>query len=512
MVLTGIRILHVEDNADDAWYVRETLPAAEFPISWVTTAQEAWTELSESRFDLLLLDHGLTDTNGLLFLEQVKSLYPGLPVIVLSGRTDDALGVSSVIKGAAICLHKDEVKEKLCRAVKETLAAGAFAQPGAAEPRTSGRLQRLSQVLLATMNEGCVVIDVDGNITFANEAAGRMVGCDSSDLLGQAVSNFLDKSTARRCQNALRSLLRRDTPAPDSFAFNGTLLFQAMRVPAHFSGRSVCDTLGKYESCLLVLTDISKLAAVRKALHGRILELKRVRRLKDKFMSHVVHDLRAPLALIQGLTQNALDGLFGNVGERQRRPLDIAMRNAVRMERLIGNLLDLTQLEAGVFHLQKRNIDIRIPIRSAADDYRAAHAKSPNSLSVRLPDFPVYAVSDPDRLTQVVLNFLDNAARFAAREIQITLAAEDGEARLTVEDDGPGIPPEDIDRIFDRFACLTAPPRNSRTGLGLSIVRAIVKAHGGDVWVENREESRGARFVVRLPAVTDTGAPGAGRE
>lgn len=329
-------ILYVEDNEDDYEVVREVLPEVSFTITWAPNVIEARHHLASMRFDLMLLDYALPDANGLLFLEEIRARYNHMPVIFLSGRNDEALAVSAVKKGAIRYLLKDEVKapSALRAAVEEAIAARDAERAGlgkispiAAATRESQHAGHLYRVLLSTMNEGCLLIDMEGIITFANEAAGQMLGRNSNDLTGRRASEFVDKPTARRLLNFRRSLIS-GSPAPRTDAFEGFLQVSKTEPasPVLISARSVHNELGKYEACIVVLADISKLAWI-----------------KGRYISIIANKLQALAAAVQKDMARILDGAYGELEENQQGILNKAQKHIERMAYLTENILDASR-------------------------------------------------------------------------------------------------------------------------------------------------------------------------
>ncbi len=269
-------ILYVEDNEDDLRLVREILPISEYPVTWAASGSEARRFLSDVRFDLLLLDHGLPDTNGLLLLDEFRLSHPRLPVVILTGREDEALAASAMAKGAAGYLCKDEIAARLAPTIERVLAA-ARVPAGPADAAEDAehllRLGRLSLVLLSTLDEGVLLADAEGVVTFANEAAGRMLGEPPTALLGRPAADLFDPATRTRFAETHRAFLA-DSPSL-CVRFEGRLRGDT---PVYVSARSVIEELGKSEVSLVALTDISDLALARNNLRTRLLEAERFQR------------------------------------------------------------------------------------------------------------------------------------------------------------------------------------------------------------------------------------------
>lgn len=273
-------ILYVEDDEDQLVIVRRILPRAEFPVTWAATAAEARTRLRETRFDLVILDHGLPDTNGLLLLEEIKRDYPGLPVVMLTHRADEALEVSACQKGAAGFLMKEKSLECLRCVVEKALqpSVGEADRRGAAE-----REERLSRILIETMSEGVLIIDADGILTFANAAAGMMIDVPAEALTGRSFKVVFDEPTAARLAEFYRTAASGEDTGPKHAAFEGRLRPAVPGVseglPVIVSIHDLRGRLGSHETLIVSLTDIESLVHVQRSLHARLAELERFQRL-----------------------------------------------------------------------------------------------------------------------------------------------------------------------------------------------------------------------------------------
>jgi signal transduction histidine kinase len=226
--------------------------------------------------------------------------------------------------------------------------------------------------------------------------------------------------------------------------------------------------------------------------------LREVSRMKDEFLATVTHELRSPITLLMG---------YGELlTERLSSPDDVAAmgsriyRAGEQLARLVDDLLDAGRLESGRFRLDRRPIDPLPTLRNAIEAAQAAHRDHTFALNSCSPLPPIPA--DPNRLQQILANLLGNAARYAPAGTAVTVEARqcDGELRVAVEDQGPGVPSAERERIFDRFYRTRDAERRTTKGLGLglAICRDLVSAHGGRIWVE-AASGGGARFVFTLP-------------
>ena len=229
-------------------------------------------------------------------------------------------------------------------------------------------------------------------------------------------------------------------------------------------------------------------------------DVQRVERERSQLLADISHDLATPLTAIRGYAETLLDpGVDIDANDRERYLRDV-LHASERMDRLLGDLLELGRLEAGTAALDPVALDLVSLVRHSVERFAPIFEREGLVLRWRGPDRPLEVVADGLRLEQVLDNLLGNALRHVPRggTVEVDVEAAAGLARVVVEDDGPGFAEEDLPRVFDRFYRGDRARSTPGTGLGLAIVRQIVTAHGGRVAAANREP-RGARLVVELP-------------
>lgn len=241
------------------------------------------------------------------------------------------------------------------------------------------------------------------------------------------------------------------------------------------------------------------------ALHGRLFitddvtEERRAGRAKDEFVQLASHELRTPLTSILGYLEVLQEGDAGDLSPDQRRFIDVVARNARRLLRLVGDLLVVARADAGRLALQMDDVDLGQIAAECADSAMPSAAERGVVLEAETASLPVHG--DRGRLAEVVDNLLSNALKFTppGGSVRVVARSDAGQAVLSVDDSGIGIPAADQAHVFERFfrteAALAAAVPG--TGLRLAISKAIVEAHGGAIDVES-EEGRGATFTVRL--------------
>jgi signal transduction histidine kinase len=249
--------------------------------------------------------------------------------------------------------------------------------------------------------------------------------------------------------------------------------------------------------------EVGELAKAFNLMAGDLAAADRQRR---ELIANVSHELRTPITALQGVLENIVDG----VAEPDPATLRVALGQTERLGRLVAELLDLSRLDAGVQPLRRVAVDVGDLLDEAAREaaVTATGAGHRVQFRVRPPTVPLAVAADPARLHQVLANLLDNAARHSppGGTVRLTGVAEAGHVLIDVADDGPGIPPEQRDRAFERFT------RGERatgggTGLGLAIARWVVQLHGGTIRVV--DQPAGCLVRVSLPAPDPGPAPAA---
>jgi signal transduction histidine kinase len=230
-------------------------------------------------------------------------------------------------------------------------------------------------------------------------------------------------------------------------------------------------------------------------------EAENVNRLKDEFLALLSHELRTPLNAILGWTQIASGRRTDS--RTTRRALEVIGRNAALQMHLIDDLLDVSRIVTGKMQISTDPVDLAVVAAAAIDSIRPAAEGKGIDLHVHI-DEPMQSVTgDADRLQQVVWNLLSNAVKFTPKEgrVDLWLGRAGSEAQIVVRDTGPGIAPDFLPHVFDRFrqADTTSTRALGGLGLGLSVVRYLVEAHGGTVSAENAGKGHGAIFTVRIP-------------
>lgn len=231
--------------------------------------------------------------------------------------------------------------------------------------------------------------------------------------------------------------------------------------------------------------------------------LERADRLRAQFLSHVSHELRTPLTSIKGFIQNLLDGLTGPLNEKQQRYLVRMSDNSDRLVRMIEDLLDRTRIETGRLEVHPSDVELESCLADVIEQLKPLAQAKQQSLEFHCVDTEVVVWADRDRLIQTVVNLVQNAIKFTPPGGTVSVACKSlnhSTATILVQDTGPGIAPECLDKIFDPFFRIQQGQRTAPKGLGLglSIVKTLVELQGGEVAACNRPEG-GAELSFTIP-------------
>lgn len=324
-------------------------------------------------------------------------------------------------------------------------------------------------------------------------------------------------------------LLRRNDTVPIYWrpvgtAFSLAFIGLTSLLLTYFVSRSIIRPIKKLEAAALQIKDGDLSHKVEATTKGEIGQLSiafedmRVR-LKQSIdqslqyeenrkmlLSHISHDLKTPISAIKGYVEGIMDGI-ANTEEKRSRYMETIYRKAADMDQLIDELFLFSKLDLQTVAFDFKVIDIIRYLEHFLDEQRFDLEKSGVRLLYREQAEPIMIAADPDKLSRVLTNILNNCVKYmgqhselAAKDITVRVKELEQHALVEIEDSGPGIDKDDLPYIFDRFY-RAEQSRNSETGgsgLGLAIVKQIIEGHGGVVWAENAEHG-GARFCLKLP-------------
>jgi two-component system CheB/CheR fusion protein len=271
-------------------------------------------------------------------------------------------------------------------------------------------------------------------------------------------------------------------------------------------GRLYTDESGKPVRMIGICQDISQRKRLEQELRIRVDELAEADRRKDEFLAMLAHELRNPLAPIR----NALHIIAIVGGEKPpevRRAWQMIERHVEHMVRLVDDLLDISRITRGKINLQKEVVDLASVVNHALEGSRPLIESRRHRLEVSVAAGPLLVRADATRMAQVILNLLNNAAKYTPEggRIWLTLQKEQDQAVVRVRDTGVGMPPELLPKVFDLFAQgdRTLDRSEGGLGIGLTLVRRLLEMHDGSVEAFSEGPGRGSEFVVRLPLLQE---------
>ncbi|MCB9135259.1 MAG: HAMP domain-containing protein [Anaerolineales bacterium] len=230
--------------------------------------------------------------------------------------------------------------------------------------------------------------------------------------------------------------------------------------------------------------------------------LEQTEALRRQLIGDVAHELRTPLTTLKGTAEALLDGVLPPNAETFQG----IYREADRMQRLVADLQELSRVEAGAYPLYRHPISIAKICSTVCERLARQFEEKGVAISTNIPALP-NILGDEDRLTQVLTNLIGNALQYTPRGGQVTVTAHrvGGEIRVAVQDDGIGIPAEDLPHLFDRFYRVdkSRSRAGGGSGIGLTIAKHLVEAHGGQIWVESSGTGQGSMFTFSLPVSVD---------
>jgi PAS domain S-box-containing protein len=362
-------------------------------------------------------------------------------------------------------------------------------------------------LLVADVREYAIfLVNRDGGVRCWNPGAERLFGYSSPEIIGQHFSRLFSSEDVRNGQPEHELKTALDTGHAASVRWQirkgGTRFWcQATTTPLFDENKQV-------RSFARVTHDLTE-GEAQEAQRKRGDDLAEANRSKEEFMALLSHELRNPLSPIlsalnvlrQIKTDDPILQQAGNIIERQ----------VGQMVRLVDDLLDISRITKGKLRLNKERVELRVMVNQAAEAARPFIDCRKHDFSMSLPTEPIWVEADPARLEQVVVNLLSNAAKYtdAGGLIRLSVNAAGGEAVLKVWDNGLGMPPEMLPRVFDLFTQMDCTLSRSHGGLGvgLALVRTLVEMHDGRVQAYSAGLNKGSEFTVILPALSSVPKP-----
>ena len=407
---------------------------------------------------------GRSSSSALLELLPYPVAVGTLVYVLLAERRDNVLIVS------AVALLLVLVVRQLLSISQNVLLTRTLEARVAERAADAERLSRQLDSILNSAGDGIYGVDTSGRITFANASADRLLGRDSTGLLG---------THRRDLVAAPADPTYRDADVRYRRSNGSDFVIESTETPFVTGGQVV--------GSIVVFRDITE----RRALEE----------MKDEFISVVSHELRTPLTSVRGALGLLSGGVLGAMPAKAQRMIDVAVESTERLIRLINDILDVERMTAGKLVMMSRACLAADLVGDALRELKPYADGAGVTLVATRIEGTVWA--DPDRLIQTLTNLLSNAIKFSPRSARVEVSAQlqDGFVLFRVRDQGRGIPADQLEQIFGRFQQVDSSDSRDKggTGLGLAICRGIVEQHGGRIWADSATGG-GATMSFTIPA------------
>lgn len=476
------RILVVDDKARIREACKSVLEECGYEVSLASNGLEALASIPAEHYDIILLDLMMPEMSGFEVLAKVKSLDPDTVVIVITGYATLEHSVDAMKKGAFDFIPKpftpDHLRVTVAKAIEYTRALWDIAD-------TRSRLR----TMVNHISDGVMCTNHQNKVALANPAFLRMIGCQASSMIGRGVEEFINIPRIREMiSQALNMPELEFSELTEEITLNGQNRPEELVLSIHcapFRARN-----GRNLGVITILHDITA--------------LKRMDRMKSQFVSTVSHEIQSPMNSVMMQIQVILDGLAGDLTEKQRSILTRASQKINNLARMASELLDLARIESGLISLEREPVDMSAIIR----DQVAFHLPKAESESIRLeidvPEVLPPILANRRNMEEVLSNLITNAIKYSpdGGQVLVSAFAENDSLCIRVKDSGLGISPEDLKLIFKQFYRIKNEKTRyiNGTGLGLAIVKSILESHQGRIKVESRP-GEGSTFIVFLPVL-----------
>jgi PAS domain S-box-containing protein len=482
MVTDVIRILLIEDNPGDTRLIKEMLSDSELfncVLECTARLSAGLEHLAGQPADIVLLDLGLPDSQGLDTLAKVCAHVPGIPVLVLTGMDDEGLALEAVRQGAQDYLLKGAING---RALWRVMTY-------AIERKAS---EKLLEDIFHTSTIG-MYITREGKFVLTNRQFQKITGYRPDELQDSSSLGIVFAEDRDTVKNNATEMLKGQRPAAYEFRYitsSGEI---------RWALESVASILYKRERVLLgSFMDINE----KKKLDSQMLIAGKLASIGE-LAAGIAHEINNPLTIVTGYAQLLLENK--SIPADITKDLQKIYDESQRVVKIIQNLMRFARRN----NPGKDSVDVNEVIGRALELQHYDLVKNNIALTTHLASGLPLLMADFNQLQQVFISIMTNAQQALAetkgkRKITLTTSAEKGFVRISIADNGPGIAAGDMTRIFDPFFTTKEVGRGS--GLGLSVCHGIVSEHEGKIYVESTP-GKGAAFIVELPSADDNAAP-----
>jgi PAS domain S-box-containing protein len=471
------RILIADDEEIFLHTTADLLRRKGYECACAPDATSAANLLRDNRYDLLIADIKMPGNGELEFLHALPRLAPGLPAVVVTAYPSLQSAIQSIQLPVTAYLVKPVAFPELLAQVRTALR-----RIRTKDPHQNDDYYRH---LFDNASDGIVSLSPEGIITDANSGLEALLGWSRRELVGQHYRKFIVSSLAA-IQDSPRSAASAEERWPSTS--EERLRHKDGRImPVEARTNAIRNTAGEFEGFEIVYRDLS----ARKALEQQRLD----------FLATLIHDIKNPVGVIWGYAELLMEMARERGAAEEERMLNGLLSNALSINSLVTNYLDLSRIEAGTLPFSKAPIHINPLLTQVSQRYTFDARRRQITIGLQLQEDLPEVEGDTLALERIVTNLLHNAIQETPRSGKVTISSRqhDGEVVIAVANTGSSIPPEEVASLFQKYHRIVSSQPHAGTGLGLFIVKTLVDAHNGRVTVESTPD-RGTVFSVFLPA------------
>ncbi len=473
------KILVIDDEKRIRHGCQKTLELEGFEVATAESGNLGIEILEKEHFDIILLDLMMPGLSGMEVLAHVKILHPETIIIVITGYATVEHAIEAMKKGAFDFIAKPFSPEELRNVVSKAIQFIRTLEDIVTE---NSRMR----VLINQLSGGVMATDAQKNVALANPAFLGMMNYRGK-AIGLPVTEIVKNKEMNRMIDQALSM-----PETEFAELTAELDIEGKGKDEEIILGVRCapfrDRIGRNLGTLTVLLDITA--------------PKKIEQLKSDFVSMVAHEIRSPMNTVLAQLKVVLDGLAGDVTQKQQEILTRSSEKIKSLSDLSTELLDLASIESGLITQEKERLNIFEIVEDQVTFYQAEAQAKDIKLDLNQPGVLPPVIGNRYNMEEIFSNLISNAIKYTPEGGKVTVSADDEDKyiRISVSDTGYGIPEEDIDQIFNRFYRVKNDKTRTitGTGLGLAIVKSIIKAHNGMVRVESKAD-HGSTFYVYIP-------------
>jgi len=522
-MMTGSgKILIVDDSPDMRRTLSDTLRLEGFTAFTVESAEDALIYLENNEIAVVILDLKLPKMSGMSMLERLKSVSPDTEVIILTGYGSLPTAIEAIKRDVFAYIEKPADPEQVistvgkaiekrwlimenARLTRELAASNRRLERRIAERTRSLAFEKARiEAIINSQSEAVVMFDRERRIASLNKAAERMFDLTGVDLVGKTLEE--QKGNPSRGVTALRMTVGdrrkvkepvshdRRKPRPYDPLWRKEVIIEPKHTVLDVASVPVLGQEDLYIGRAFIAHDITK--------------EKEINALKDEFMGLVSHELRSPLSTV-AMTLDILEsGKLGELREKQRKPVEIALRQCRMMADLIDKFLDISSIEADAARPKRQRVDIYRIITQAVQGIQPGARRKEIDILTNPGGNTDFVYADKEQLLRVCMILLDNAVKYTppGGEVLVSTKVTGKQIRIDVADNGPGVPESEHAKVFEKFyrGSRTTSSSQRGSGLGLSLAKLIVTKHKGEIGVASRSGG-GSIFWFSIPLTKVSG-------